>query len=114
MTYDKACKAELLEISPEVLEKCTAVSAEIVSAMTEGALAHCKSATIAIAITCVGGPKPDEDGNPVGLTYLAVKQRYGHVQIRRLQIDEHLSGRIRGEVLSHACQLLPEALTSAT
>jgi nicotinamide mononucleotide (NMN) deamidase PncC len=80
--------------------------------MTEGALLRCESATIAIAITCVGGPKPDDDGNPVGLTYLAVKQRDGHAQVRRFQIDEQSSGRIRGEVLSHACLLLLESLAS--
>jgi len=110
VTYDKACKAELLGISPDLIDRCTAVSVGVVSAMAEGALAHCNSATIAIAITCVGGPKPDDDGNPVGLAYLAVKQRNGPVQIRRLQIEEQSSGRIRGEVLAQACQLLLESL----
>ena len=81
--------------------------------MTEGALARCKSATVAIAITCVGGPKPDDDGNPVGLTYLAVKQRHGQIEVRKFQIEGQSSGRIRGEVLSQACQLLLESLTSA-
>jgi nicotinamide-nucleotide amidase len=110
VTYDAACKTELLGIPTEVIEGCSAVSEEVARAMAAGALAKCPSATIALAVTCVGGPKPDDDGNPVGLTYLAIQRRDGHTQCRELHIDEHSSGRIRGEVLSHACQLILGAL----
>ncbi len=78
--------------------------------MSQGALEKCPSADIAVAVTCVGGPKPDDDGNPVGLTYLAVQRRGGEIIIRRLQIDEQASGRIRGDVLSSALTLLLEVL----
>jgi len=114
VTYDEACKTELLGIPPELIKQHSAVSEEVAAAMTEGALARCKSANVAIAITCVGGPKPDDDGNPVGLTYLAAKQRGGHTQVHKLQIDGPSSGRIRGEVLSRACRLLLETLTPVT
>lgn len=110
VTYNVACKAELLGISPELIERCSAVSEAVATAMAEGALARCKSATLAIAITCVGGPKPDDDGNPVGLTFLAAKRRGGPTQVRKLQVDEPSSGRIRGEVLSQAGRLLLETL----
>jgi nicotinamide-nucleotide amidase len=112
VTYAKACKSEVLGISSEVLETYSAVSAEVVAAMAEGALSKCTSATIAVAVTCVGGPKPDDDGNPVGLTYLAVKRRGGPVNIHQLQIDEQSSGRIRGEVLSRALRMLLEVLAA--
>ncbi len=105
VTYAKACKAEVLGIPQGVLTSCSAVSAEV-------ALSECGSATMAIAVTCVGGPKPDDDGNPVGLTHLAVQLRDGRRYHRRLQIDAHSSGRIRGEVLLHALQLVLEALGS--
>jgi nicotinamide-nucleotide amidase len=39
--------------------------------MAEGALAR-SPADVAIAITGVAGPAKDEDGNPVGLVYIAV------------------------------------------
>jgi nicotinamide mononucleotide (NMN) deamidase PncC len=68
---------------------------------------------MAIAVTCVGGPKPDEDGNPAGLAYLAVQLRNGRRYQRRLQMDEHSSGRIRGEVLLQALQLALEAMDQA-
>ncbi len=64
VTYAKACKADVLGIPPDMIEAYSAVSAEVVAAMAEGALSKCTSATIAIAVTCVGGPKPDEDGAP--------------------------------------------------
>ncbi len=76
-----------------------------------GALAKCTSATIAVAITCVGGPKPDEDGNPVGLTYIAVQRRDENALIHRLRIEEASSGRIRGEALSGALKILLSGLT---
>jgi nicotinamide-nucleotide amidase len=42
--------------------------------MAEGALAR-SPADLAIAITGVAGPAPDEDGNPVGLVCIAVARK---------------------------------------
>ena len=42
--------------------------------MAEGALAN-STADVAIAITGVAGPEPDEDGNPVGCTCFALARR---------------------------------------
>lgn len=112
ITYDEACKSELLGIAPQMIQNHSAVSREVAAAMADGALAQCDSATVAIAVTCVGGPKPDDDGNPVGLTYLAVKRRNGSEQIRELQIEVQSPGRVRGEVLSQALRLLHEALAA--
>jgi nicotinamide-nucleotide amidase len=42
--------------------------------MAEGALAR-SAASLAIAITGVAGPDPDEDGNPVGLVCIAVARK---------------------------------------
>ena len=112
VTYAKTCKAAVLGIPQDVLHSCSAVSAEVAAAMAAGALSKCGPATIAIAVTCVGGPKPDDDGNPVGLTHLAVQLRNGRQYHRRLQVDEQSSGRIRGEVLLQALQLALEALGS--
>jgi nicotinamide-nucleotide amidase len=49
---------------------CPAVAA----AMAEGALAH-SSADLAVSITGVAGPDPDEDGNPVGRVCIALARR---------------------------------------
>ena len=37
VTYAKACKADVLGIPPDMREACSAVSAEVVAAMAEGA-----------------------------------------------------------------------------
>jgi nicotinamide-nucleotide amidase len=113
VTYAKAGKTDVLGISQEILASCSAVSAEVAAAMASGALSKCSPATMAIAVTCVGGPKPDEDGNPVGLAHLAVQLRDGRRYQRRLQLDEHSSGRIRGEVLLQALRLALEAMGQA-
>jgi nicotinamide-nucleotide amidase len=42
--------------------------------MAEGALDH-SPAQIAVAITGVAGPDPDEDGNPVGKVCIATARR---------------------------------------
>jgi len=110
IAYDEDCKSELLGIAPQLIRKHSAVSREVAAAMSDGALTRCASATVAIAVTCVGGPKPDDDGNPVGLTYLAVKRRNGSERVRELRIEAQSPGRVRGEVLSHALRLLYEAL----
>lgn len=105
ITYAKACKTELLGIDATLLREKSAVSGEVAAAMARGALACCPSADVAIATTCVGGPDPDEDGNPVGLTFIALAWRSGECLIQRYDLDEPSAGRIRGEVLLRALQL---------
>ncbi len=112
VTYSKSCKVDLLGIPPSLIASCSAVSAKVAAAMAQGALDKCPSADIAIAVTCVGGPKPDDDGNPVGLAYLAVQRRGAAINVRHLLIEAQSSGRIRGDVLARALSLLLEVLTS--
>jgi nicotinamide-nucleotide amidase len=110
VTYAKASKSDVLGISGEILERYSAVSEETAGAMTQAALISCPSADVAIAITCVGGPEPDEDNNPVGLAFLSVQCRNYNPYIRRFYVEESSSGRVRGEVLTLALQLLLEKL----
>lgn len=108
VTYSKLCKTDVLDISPSVIDRHSAVSAEVVEAMARGAIGRCPSADIAVAVTCVCGPKPDDDGNPVGVAHLAVFRRGQKVDLRELQIERQSPGRVRGEVLYQALQLLLE------
>ena len=60
-----------------------AVSEDVACAMAEGAL-HRSPAKVAVAVTGVAGPAPDEDGNPVGLVCIATARRgYRTTCIRR-------------------------------
>jgi len=70
VTYTKEAKTQLLGVSPELLRRRGAVCADTAIAMAEGALRR-SPADIALAITGVAGPKPDEDHNPVGFVCIA-------------------------------------------
>ena len=96
VTYTKANKTKSLGVSAALLQCRGAVCREVAVAMAEGALVR-SPATIAVSITGVAGPDPDEDGNPVGLVCIAVarvdgetvhlERRYG--DLGRDAVQEH-------------------------
>ena len=55
-----------------MIDEHGAVSAEVAKAMALGALAN-SDADIALSVTGVAGPDPDERGNPVGLFILRAR-----------------------------------------
>ena len=86
VTYTKEQKTSALGLPPELL-RASAVSCDVASAMAAGALQRSR-ARLAMAITGVAGPEPDEDGNPVGRVCMAVslggsnrtfERRYGDI-----------------------------------
>jgi nicotinamide-nucleotide amidase len=84
VTYTKQMKTRALGVPTSLLIEKTAVSAEVALAMVAGALA-CSPADIAVSITGVAGPEPDEDGNPVGLIHCAAALRAGGTRHECLQ-----------------------------
>ena len=76
VTYTKANKTKSLGVSAALLENKGAVSSDVAVAMAEGALAR-SPANIAVSITGVAGPDPDEDGNPVGFVCIALARENG-------------------------------------
>jgi nicotinamide-nucleotide amidase len=79
VTYTKEQKHTVLGVSWQLLREKGAVCREVACAMAEGALAN-STADVAIAITGVAGPEPDEDGNPVGRTCFALARRGAQTQ----------------------------------
>ena len=71
VTYTKANKTAALGVKDELLRGKGAVCEEVARAIAEGALQR-SPADVAVAITGVAGPEPDDDGNPVGLMFIAV------------------------------------------
>jgi nicotinamide-nucleotide amidase len=90
IAYTKEMKHALLGVPRSLLAEKTAVCAEVAIEMARGIVAR-SPADLAIAITGVAGPEPDEDGNPVGLLYCAVAERNGKVRSIGLRSAE--SGR---------------------
>ncbi len=82
VTYTKANKSTALGVSPELLRTEGSVNAAVVKELACGALAR-SPADLALAVSGVLGPDPDEDGNPVGLVYLCCCRRDGQPTIVR-------------------------------
>jgi PncC family amidohydrolase len=74
VTYTKENKTKVLGVSEHLLTEKSAVCTEVTIAMAEGALRR-SPADLAVAVTGVAGPEPDEDGNPVGRACIAVARR---------------------------------------
>ena len=71
VAYTKEMKIRALGVPAELIQSGTAVCADVAEAMARGAR-RLSGATLAVSITGVAGPEPDEDGNPVGLIYCSV------------------------------------------
>jgi nicotinamide-nucleotide amidase len=110
VTYTKLCKTEVLGISEELLSSKSAVSRPVAEAMARGALTACAKADVAVAITCVAGPQPDEDGNPVGLTEIAVAARDGPTWAAKFEGDQGSRNANRARAIVEALELLAEAI----
>jgi PncC family amidohydrolase len=68
VTYTKEMKSAVLGVPKKLLQQKGAVCEDVAEAMALGAL-KLAPADIAVAVTGVAGPEPDEDGNPVGLVF---------------------------------------------
>ena len=108
VTYTKANKTRALGVSADLLARKGAVCCDVAIAMAEGALER-SPADLAVAITGVAGPDPDEDGNPVGLVCIAVareqtepavlEKRYGNIgrdAVQEQAMADALTELVRG------------------
>ena len=71
VTYSNVAKAELLGISPQLIEEKGAVSSAVAMAMAKGARKLAGS-DIALAVTGIAGPGGGSAEKPVGTVYLAL------------------------------------------
>jgi PncC family amidohydrolase len=69
ISYTNWVKANVLQVSPDLLDSCGAVSAPVAEAMAKGAR-KLLQADVAVSVTGLAGPGGDEFGNPVGTVYI--------------------------------------------
>ena len=83
VTYSNAGKAQMIGVSPELIEACGAVSEPVARAMATGALAHSDTG-VAVSITGIAGPGGGSEDKPVGLVHFAIADGAGvdHVEHR--------------------------------
>jgi nicotinamide-nucleotide amidase len=108
VTYTPEQKCTALKLDENLVGKFGPVSAEVAEAMARGAL-ECSQADIAISVTGVAGPDPDERGNPVGLVYLACARREGRCVGVKREFGDVGRSRIRYLAANEALRLIAAA-----
>jgi nicotinamide-nucleotide amidase len=109
VTYTKEQKTTALGVPVELLVSRGSVNDEVAQRMVEGALER-SSADVALAVTGVLGPEPDEDGNPVGLVVLACCRRGRRPQVVERTFPKMETDRLRHAVAIAALDLMEEAI----
>jgi nicotinamide-nucleotide amidase len=108
VTYTPEQKCLALKLNEGLVNKFGTVSAEVAEAMARGAL-DCSQAGIAVSVTGVAGPEPDERGNPVGLVYFACARRDGNCMEVKREFGDIGRSRIRYEAACEALALIAAA-----
>ena len=90
VSYTNEVKAGVLGVPQEMLDEFGAVSAQVAQAMAQGAR-KVLGCDLAVSLTGVAGPDPDDRGNPVGLIYVALDTPEG-TRVRELHL---INGRAR-------------------
>jgi nicotinamide-nucleotide amidase len=111
VVYTKQQKTTALGVPASQLKRDGSVTAKVAEAMARGALKH-SGADIAIAVTGVLGPEPDEDGNPVGLVYFCCARRSGTVRCLRKAFPKLDHDRLCAKTVTTAFDLVAEAVSA--
>jgi nicotinamide-nucleotide amidase len=112
VTYTKEAKTRVLGVSADMLRRKTAVHEDVAIAMAEGALARAPG-DIAISVTGVAGPEPDEDGNPVGLVFCATVRNGAAPRWVKLELGDIGRDEILRRILQEAMALAQKCLEGA-
>jgi nicotinamide-nucleotide amidase len=105
VTYTKAQKNNSLGIRRATLAHRGSVTPQIARLMAEGALKR-SPAKIALSVTGVLGPAPDEDGNPVGLVHVCCMRRTHAPRLREACLGHRSHDRLRSTVVTMAFDLI--------
>ena len=109
VSYWTAVKADVLGVPADTLDAHGAVSEETARAMAEGAR-RITGADIAMSVTGVAGPDPDERGVPVGIVYIGLATPDGTF-CRPLDLGKRRRDRIQDRSSNHAFDVLRRYLT---
>ena len=108
VTYSNEAKTELLGVPATMIATHGAVSAQVATAMVQGALARAP-VDIAVSITGIAGPGGATAGKPVGLVYFAVARKGGDARVERHNYQGE-RGAIRAAAAERALELLLETV----
>ena len=109
VSYWTSVKADVLGVPQETLDAHGAVSEETARAMAEGAR-RVTGADIAVSVTGVAGPDPDERGVSVGIVYIGLATPDGTF-CRTLDLGKRRRDRIQDLASNHALDVVRRHLT---
>ena len=109
VSYWTQVKADVLGVPQALLEEYGAVSAEAARAMAEGAR-RITGADIAVSVTGVAGPDPDERGVSVGIVYIGLATPDGTF-CRPLDLGKRRRDRVQDLASNHALDVVRRYLT---
>ena len=109
VSYWTEVKAAVLGVPQDILDQYGAVSEPTARAMAEGAR-RITGADIAVSVTGVAGPDPDERGNPVGLVFIGLATPDGTF-CRRTEPGRRTRDRIQDLSANHALDMVRRYLT---
>ena len=92
VTYANEAKKVLLGVSQETLETYGAVSEQCAKEMAEG-LYEKTGCDVAISTTGIAGPTTPEAGKPVGLMYVAIKNKCA-LSVKKIEVNPHNSRKM--------------------
>jgi nicotinamide-nucleotide amidase len=111
VTYSNESKTELLGVPAAVIAAHGAVSAQVATAMAQGALARAP-VDIAVSITGIAGPGGATAGKPVGLVYFAVARKGSEPRVERHNYQGERAA-IRMAATERALELVLEAVRAS-
>ena len=104
VSYWTEVKGRVLGVPGEILDTYGPVSEECARAMAEGAR-NITGADLAVSVTGVAGPDPDERGVSVGIVYIGLAAP-GGTFCRKLDIGRRRRDRIQGLAANHAFDVI--------
>ncbi len=103
VTYSNEAKTELLGVPAPMIAAHGAVSAQVATAMVQGALARAP-VDLAVSITGIAGPGGATAGKPVGLVYFGVARKGGATRVERHTFSGNRAAERALELLLEATQ----------
>lgn len=86
VTYCTSLKTDALGVPADLLKERTPYDPEVARRMVAGALEEAPGAGLAISVTGVAGPGPDQ-GKPAGLVYVAAQRRGGDAVVEEHRFE---------------------------
>ncbi len=111
VTYSNEAKTEMLAVSPALISRFGAVSAEVARAMARGAVLNSR-ANVAVSVTGIAGPDGGTAEKPVGLVWFGLAGSDGHARVERRVFPVGSRDYVRTKAVETGLQLLLNGLAA--